>query len=112
MKLVHRGPWPPNPHHVRHFKFLSAVSDARKGCPVGPVHPAQGEVCDIYYARHYLWERARLMTQDERDALGEAEAEFAEAMADMEEAVRRAETARARITRLVAPGNPGKTPVI
>jgi len=101
---VFRPRLPPNPYVVRLWKKMAAAADARRGRPAGPVHPAQGPPCDRTYARQYMAVRASVMTEEERMALFMAEQDFKAALEDVEEALRRAEQARARIVRLVAPG--------
>lgn len=94
---------PANPHQVRAWKRLCAMRDAAQGRPAGPVHPAQGPPCDPIYACQYMVCRFAAMTEEERQALAEAEAEFAEADAERAEAERKMAEAREKIERLVAP---------
>ena len=92
---------PANHHQVRVWKQLCAIHDAAQGKPVGPVHPAQGLPCDRVYASQYMVCRVAAMTEEERQALAEAEQDYAEALEGVEATLRRADEVRVRITGLV-----------
>jgi hypothetical protein len=106
MTVITMSPWPLSPQAVRAMKKVAASADARRGSPVGPVHPAQGErPCDRTYANHYFLVRCGLMTAEEIAALVQAEADYDQALDDIKAAERRLAEARARIVKLVAPGS-------